>query len=76
MHSVLHIKRDSALDAIAALLGLASVVAERGQVVLGDHAKRANRCLHPGLGAVDVVDAVAVPDWFPFAATRQVEVNT
>jgi hypothetical protein len=58
-----------------ALLGRASVVAERGQVVLRDHAKGADRRQHGGLGAVDVVDPVAAPDWFPFGATWKVEVT-
>jgi hypothetical protein len=42
--------------------------------VLGDDAERTDGRQHAGLGAVDVVDAIAIADAFSLAAVWQVEV--
>jgi hypothetical protein len=43
------------------------------QVTFGDHTERTDRGQYPGLGAVNVVDAIPVQYALPFAPRRHVE---
>ena len=53
---------------------LCGVVADVVQIALGDDSKRADRRQHAALGAVDLVDTVALPNGPALASTWEVEI--
>lgn len=58
-----------------AVVRLAGVVPQGVQVVLGHNSERAHGPQHPRLGAIDVVNPVAVSDWLTLGAPRKFEVT-
>jgi hypothetical protein len=55
-------------------VGSSGVLAPIVEVALGHNAKSADGGEHPALGAVDLIDALAVPHWLALTAGWQIEV--